>query len=84
MKNIKLALTALLAFTGFAGSSARADNVASIAIPPATGVVTLTPRGAIGGPPIVFDQPPSGNAIGRMGAPLAARSFRDAPIKAKT
>ena len=39
---------ALAAVTGFAGTPAWADNMASIAITPATGVVTLVPRWAIG------------------------------------
>ncbi len=42
----KLALTALV---GFLGVEARADNMASIAIAPATGEVTLVPRWALGG-----------------------------------
>lgn len=42
-------LSAFVAFSVFAGVQARADNMASIAIAPATGVVTLTPRWAIGG-----------------------------------
>ncbi len=50
MKNYRSLLTsALVALTVFAGLQARADNMASIAITPATGVVTLTPRWAIGG-----------------------------------
>ena len=45
MKNYTTSvLSALAAFTVFAGVQARADNMASIAITPATGVVTLTPR----------------------------------------
>ena len=43
-----LVLSALVAFTVFAGIPAQADNMASIAITPATGVVTLTPRWSIG------------------------------------
>lgn len=39
----------MMAVAGFSGSSARADNMASIAITPATGVVTLVPRWTIGG-----------------------------------
>ncbi len=42
-------LATLVAFAILAGSQLRADNMASIAITPATGVVTLTPRWAIGG-----------------------------------
>ncbi len=49
MKYRTLALSALAAFTIFAGNRALADNMASIAITPATGAVTLTPRWAIGG-----------------------------------
>jgi sugar lactone lactonase YvrE len=50
MKNYRSFLTsALVALTVFAGLPARADNMASIAITPATGVVTLTPRWALGG-----------------------------------
>lgn len=47
MKLSTLALSALVAVTGLAGTSARADNMASIAITPATGVVTLAPRWSI-------------------------------------
>jgi sugar lactone lactonase YvrE len=50
MKNYRSLLTsALVALTVFAGLQARADSMASIAITPATGVVTLTPRWATGG-----------------------------------
>jgi hypothetical protein len=50
MKNYhKLLSSALVAFTVFTGIQARADNMASIAIAPLTGVVTLAPRWAIGG-----------------------------------
>ena len=42
-------LSALAAFSVFAGIPARADNMASIAITPATGAVTLVPQWAIGG-----------------------------------
>jgi hypothetical protein len=42
-------LLALAALATLAGTPARADNMASIAITPATGAVTLTPRWAIGG-----------------------------------
>jgi hypothetical protein len=42
-------LSAFAAFTLLAGIQARADNMASIAITPATGVVTLVPRWSIGG-----------------------------------
>jgi sugar lactone lactonase YvrE len=50
MKNYRSLLTsALVALTVFAGIQARADNMASIAITPATGVVTLSPRWALGG-----------------------------------
>ncbi|MCX6953921.1 MAG: putative Ig domain-containing protein, partial [Verrucomicrobia bacterium] len=44
-----LVTSALLGLVGLAGLPARADNMASIAIAPATGAVTLTPRWAIGG-----------------------------------
>jgi PKD repeat protein len=40
--------SALVAFTVLVGLTARADNMASIAITPATGTVTLTPNWAIG------------------------------------
>jgi hypothetical protein len=40
--------SALVAFAVLMGAEARADNMASIAITPATGVATLTPRWAIG------------------------------------
>ncbi len=40
---------ALVALTVFGGVAARADNMASIAITPASGAVTLVPRWAIGG-----------------------------------
>ena len=49
MKLRNLALSALAAFAVFAGDTARADSMASIAITPATGAVTLTPRWSIGG-----------------------------------
>jgi sugar lactone lactonase YvrE len=50
MKNYRSFLTsALMAFMISAGLQARADNMATIAITPATGVVTLTPRWAAGG-----------------------------------
>src|ERR1044071_1128422 len=48
MKLSTLVTSALVALTVLAGGNARAaDNMASIAITPATGVVTLTPRWAI-------------------------------------
>jgi hypothetical protein len=49
MKSSTLVFAALVAFTGFAGNQVRADSMASIAIAPATGKVTLTPRWSIGG-----------------------------------
>ena len=49
MKRSTMALSALAAITALAGLEARADNMASIAITPATGAVTLVPRWAIGG-----------------------------------
>ena len=49
MKIKNLLLTALVAFATLFGSHARADNMATIAITPATGQVTLVPRWAIGG-----------------------------------
>ena len=50
MKNYRMLFSsALVALTVLAGFSARADNMASIAITPATGVVTLVPRWSIGG-----------------------------------
>jgi hypothetical protein len=49
MKFRTLALTALTALVSLVGFQARADNMASIAITPATGAVTLVPRWAIGG-----------------------------------
>jgi hypothetical protein len=48
MKHRSLLLPALVALSVFAGSPARADNMVSLAISPATGVVTLTPRWAAG------------------------------------
>ena len=47
MKYSTLVSSALVAFTVLAGIQARADNMASISIFPATGVVTLTPRWAL-------------------------------------
>ena len=47
-KYCTLALPAFAVFIGFAGIHARADNMASIAITPATGGVTLAPHWAIG------------------------------------
>jgi hypothetical protein len=49
MKYRKLTFLALAAFSVFAGQPARADNMASIAIAPLTGTVTLVPRWSIGG-----------------------------------
>ena len=49
MKSRTLLLSALAALTGLAGSLARAESMATIAIAPSTGVVTLVPRWAIGG-----------------------------------
>ncbi|MBC7368405.1 MAG: putative Ig domain-containing protein [Undibacterium sp.] len=49
MKSSTLLLSGLVAFATLFGSSARADNMASIAITPATGVVTLAPRWPTGG-----------------------------------
>ena len=49
MKFRTLALSALTALVSLVGFQARADNMASIAITPATGAVTLVPRWAIGG-----------------------------------
>lgn len=50
MKILRFLLpSTLAACTFFAGAAARADNMASIAITPETGVVTLSPRWAIGG-----------------------------------
>ncbi len=51
-----LASSALVALTVFSGIQARADNMASIAIIPATGVVTLVPHWAIGGSLAGFHQ----------------------------
>jgi hypothetical protein len=45
----KLISSALVAFAVLSGLPARADNMASIAITPATGKVTLTPNWSIGG-----------------------------------
>ncbi|MBI3884823.1 MAG: putative Ig domain-containing protein, partial [Opitutae bacterium] len=42
-------LSAFAAFTVLAGTPARADNMVSIAITPATGAVTLVPQWTIGG-----------------------------------
>jgi hypothetical protein len=54
MKHSMLVLSALAAFTVLAGLPARADNMASIAITPATGAVTLVPRWGIGGSLVGF------------------------------
>ena len=43
-----LASSAFATLTALVGSPARADNMATIAITPATGVVTLTPRWSVG------------------------------------
>ena len=48
-KHNTLLLSALMAGTVFSGTQLQADNMASIAIAPATGVVTLVPRWSIGG-----------------------------------
>ena len=49
MKISTISALALTAFVGLWGIEARADNMASIAITPATGEVTLVPRWGIGG-----------------------------------
>src|SRR5258708_20566967 len=49
MKYSTIALSALIAITVLARTQARADNMASIAITPATGAVTLAPRWSLGG-----------------------------------
>ena len=49
MKFRTLALVGLTALVSLVGFQARADNMASIAITPATGAVTLVPRWVIGG-----------------------------------
>ena len=49
MKTNTLLLMVLATVTGFLATPARADNMASIAIAPATGAVTLVPRWATGG-----------------------------------
>jgi hypothetical protein len=49
MKHSRFILAALAAITVLAGTPVRADNMASLAIAPATGVVTLVPRWSIGG-----------------------------------
>jgi hypothetical protein len=49
MKHSRFILAALTAISVLAGIPARADNMASIAIAPATGTVTLVPRWSIGG-----------------------------------
>ena len=43
-----LASSALVGLAAFPGLPARADNMATLAITPATGVVTLTPRWSVG------------------------------------
>src|SRR3954468_12236757 len=48
MKYTSLVLSVVAAFAALPGNTARADNMASIAIAPATGAVTLTPRWSIG------------------------------------
>ena len=50
MKNLNsAALPVLIVLIGLTGSQARADNMVSIAVTPATGVVTPAPRWSIGG-----------------------------------
>ncbi len=49
MKYRTFVLPALAAITALVGLEARADNMVSLAIAPATGAVTLVPRWAIGG-----------------------------------
>jgi len=49
MKYSTLAFTAFIGLAAFSGIQARADNMASIAITPATGAVALTPQWGIGG-----------------------------------
>src|SRR4051794_6462 len=48
MKYSKFLIAALVAASALIGTQARADNMASIAIAPATGAVTLVPRWTIG------------------------------------
>src|SRR6185436_17985510 len=48
MKHRTFVVSALAALSVIAGVPLRADNMASIAIAPATGAVTLTPRWNIG------------------------------------
>jgi len=48
MKYTSLALSAVAVFAALLGNTARADNMASLAIAPATGAVTLVPHWSIG------------------------------------
>ena len=50
MKYSTLVSSALIGLAVLSGIQARADNMVSIAITPATGVVTLTPRWSVGAP----------------------------------
>ena len=56
MKSNTSVFSALVALTVLTGNQVRADNMASIAITPATGVVTLAPRWTIGGSLAGFHQ----------------------------
>lgn len=80
MKYSTLALSALVAFTSLAGTQVRADNMASIAITPATGVVTLTPRWGIGGNLAGFHFMAQDLSLG--GGPTQFYSIKNTPIPA--
>lgn len=78
MKYSTLASSALLALTALAGSQARADNMASLAITPATGVVTLSPQWAIGPNLAGFHFMAQDLSLG--GGPTQFYSLKDTPI----
>lgn len=73
-----LASSALLAFTALAGNQVRADNMADIGITPSTGVVTLTPRWAIGPNLAGFHYMAQDLSLG--GGPTQFYSLKNTPI----
>ena len=78
MKYSTLASSVLLAFTALAGNQVLADNMASIAITPATGVVTLAPHWAIGPNLAGFHYMAQDLSLG--GGPTQFYSIKDTPI----
>ncbi len=78
--NSALMTLAVTAFAVFASTPARADNMASFAITPATGTVNLTPRWAIGGSLAGFHFMAQDLSLG--GGPTQFYSIKGTPIPA--